>query len=83
MPERESVARWMADRNLGINDMVRLAMLDRKVIEAIVQGRYTASPQQRQQIARALAVDPDEIAWDHTIEVQHIQGHGPQFGRSP
>jgi hypothetical protein len=23
------------------------------------------------------------ITWGHTQQVEHIHGHGPQFGRSP
>ena len=50
---------------------------------AIVDGRYTASPEQRRSIAEALGVRPEQIAWGHTTQVDHMYGHGPQFGRSP
>jgi ribosome-binding protein aMBF1 (putative translation factor) len=73
----------MADRGVCLEELVASAGLDAKVVQAIVQGRYTPSPQQRQRLAAALGVDLAQVTWGHTIPVQHIQGHGPQFGRSP
>ena len=54
-----------------------------KILDAILQGRYTPSPQQRRRVAAALGLTPEQIAWGHTTEVQHLYGHGPQFGRTP
>ena len=53
------------------------------MFEAIVHGRYTPSPDQRARLAAALGVSPDQIAWGHVAQVEHVYGHGPQFGRSP
>jgi hypothetical protein len=83
MKERKSVTEWMGDLGIGMDALLTSCQLDKKVVEAIIQGRYTPSPQQRQRIAAALGVDPEHIAWDNTIEVQHLYGHGPQFGRTP
>lgn len=79
----KSVAQWMAERGLDLPQIVRLSALDEQVVHAIVQGRYTPSPQQRQQLATALGLAPDEIAWGHATPVEHLYGHGTQFGRSP
>jgi site-specific DNA recombinase len=78
-----SVAEWMADRGIRLEELVGSAGLDAKVVRAVVEGRYTPSPQQRQRLAAVLGVEPARVTWGHTIPVQHIQGHGPQFGRSP
>jgi lambda repressor-like predicted transcriptional regulator len=83
MPPSRSVSECLAERRWSIADLVAASGLDRHVVEAVAAGRYTPSPQQRRAIATALDVGPDEIAWGHTAPVQHIQGHGPQFGRSP
>jgi hypothetical protein len=83
MDRLRNVAEWMTERGIGLGQLLEATGLDRKVIEAIVHGRYTPSPQQRQRLAMALGVDLNEIAWDHGVGVQHIHGHGPQFGRSP
>ncbi len=78
-----TIAEWMVDRATGLETLVETSGLDRKVVDAIVHNRYTPSPQQRQRLAQALGVDAEQIAWGHASPVQHIYGHGPQFGRSP
>ena len=83
MEQIRSIAAWMAERGLGLDQLLTASGLERRVLEAIVQGRYTPSPQQRQRVADALGVAPGQVAWGHTTPVEHIQGHGPQFGRSP
>jgi ribosome-binding protein aMBF1 (putative translation factor) len=79
----KSISQWMTDRGLAAADLVAASQLDQRVVEAIVQGRYTPSPDQRQRLAVALSVAPDQIAWGHTTPVEHMYGHGAQFGRSP
>jgi hypothetical protein len=73
----------MAERGLGLDQLLDASGLERRVLEAIVHGRYTPSPQQRRRVAGALGLEPGQVAWGHTTPVEHIQGHGPQFGRSP
>lgn len=79
----KSVADWMAERGLRLAELIEASALDRRVVEAIVQGRYTPSPQQRQRLSAALGVSPEQVAWGHQTEIAHVYGHGPQFGRSP
>ena len=79
----KSPAEWMAERGLDLAGLVAAAGLDERVVKAIVAGRYTPSPEQRRRLATALGVTPDDVAWGHVAQVQHVQGHGPQFGRSP
>ena len=83
MEKVKSLSEWMADHDIGMEKLLEAAGLDRKVLAAIVNGRYTPSPQQRQRVAAALGIRPEQIAWGHTAPVEHIYGHGPQFGRSP
>jgi hypothetical protein len=77
------IAEWMTDQNIGLDQLLELSGLERKVVTAIVDGRYTPSPQQRQRLATALGVAPEQVAWGHQHTVDHMYGHGPQFGRSP
>jgi hypothetical protein len=78
-----SVSQWMHHRGASFDELVERSRLDRKVVEAIVAGRYTPSPVQRERLADALGVGVEEIRWGHTTQVDHMYGHGPQFGRSP
>jgi hypothetical protein len=73
----------MAARGVALADLVTASALDDRVVEAIVAGRYTPSPEQRRRLAGALEVSPEQVAWGHVTQVEHVYGHGPQFGRSP
>ena len=83
MNTRQTIAEWLNARGISAAQLVELTGLDQKVIEAIAAGRYTTSPKQRDRIASALGVSADEIAWGNAVDVDHMYGHGPQFGRSP
>ena len=74
--------RCLEERGISVEQLVRSAGLDAKLIKAIVSGNYTPSPSQRQLLAAALGVSVEEISWGHAVEVQHLRGNGPQCGRS-
>jgi transcriptional regulator with XRE-family HTH domain len=79
----KTLAEWMAERGLSLAELVAASGLDTRVVEAIMHGRYTPSPVQRQRLANGLGVATERIAWGHLATVEHMYGHGPQFGRSP
>ena len=76
------VARYLEQRGMSIQELVAASGLDAKVVKAIVNGNYTASPVQRARLAGALGVEVGEVSWEHGVEVQHLRGNGPQVGRS-
>ena len=59
------------------------AGLEEGRVLAIVAGRWTPSPEERDKVAAVFGLTRDQIAWGHKIPVVHMYGHGPQFGRSP
>jgi ribosome-binding protein aMBF1 (putative translation factor) len=79
----KTLAEWTAERGLSIADLIERSNLDGKVVEAIAANRYTPSPEQRRRLAAAIGVDLDQIVWGHAAPIEHVYGHGPQFGRSP
>jgi hypothetical protein len=83
MNSRRTIPELLAELGMDVAQLVTTSGLDRKVVEAIAEGRYTTSPQQRERIARALGVAADQIQWGGAMAVDHMYGHGPQFGRSP
>lgn len=83
MRRLKTVADWLAKQGIGLAELVDASALDDAVVQAIIDCRYTPSPEQRQRLAAALGVDPDEVSWGHRAQVEHVYGHGPQFGRSP
>jgi hypothetical protein len=74
---------WMAERGIGRQEVVEASGVSGRIVEAIACGRYTPSQEQRRRLAAVIGVSPDEVAWGHVAQVEHMYGHGPQFGRSP
>jgi ribosome-binding protein aMBF1 (putative translation factor) len=78
-----TVTEWMEHRGLTMKDLITSSAMDEHVVKAIAERRYTPSPEQRWRLAAALGIQPEQVAWDHINKVEHLYGHGPQFGRSP
>ena len=83
MTRAKPLSEWMAERAVGVAELVAATGLDEQVVKAVAAARYTPSPDQRRRLAAALGVEPDQVAWGHVTPVEHVHGHGPQFGRSP
>ncbi len=83
MSEAKPVGMWMAEKGIDLARLVEASGLERRVVEAIIACRYTPSPEQRRRLAAALGVALEQIAWGHAVPVEHLYGHGPQFGRTP
>lgn len=83
MAAPKTLAHWLQQRGLNSAQLAESAKLDQRVVEAILASRYTTSPTQRQRIADALGVPSGDIQWGAAVGVDHMYGHGPQFGRSP
>ena len=79
----KTLADCLAETGMNVEELVRVSGLDLKEVKAIVSGNYTPSPVQRRLLAAAVGVSKDEIGWEHAVEVQHLWGRGPQFGRTP
>ncbi len=77
------LAQHMQEKEMSVNQLVATTGLDEWTVQAIATGNYTASPSERQRLATALGISKDDVSWGHTVQVQHLYGHGPQFGRSP
>jgi cyanate lyase len=82
MPTK-TLCEWMTEKGVSVGEVAEASALDKRVVEAIRLGRYTTSPEQRQALAAALGLSAEEIVWGHARDVEHIYGHGPQFGRNP
>jgi len=73
----KSVAELLVQQNLSWQVLAERSGLDEQRITAIVLGRWTPSPQDRDAIAKVFGLTRDQIAWGHTTPIQHIYGQGP------
>jgi hypothetical protein len=72
-----SVDELCALHQLDYRQLAEKAGLDEQRVLAIVLGRWTPSPMERDRIATVFSLTRDQIAWGHKTPIQHIYGHGP------
>ena len=65
--------------NAGLNarQLAERSKLDEQRVIAIMLGRWTPSPEERDAIAAVFGLTRDQIAWGHRTPIQHIYGQGP------
>ncbi len=73
-----NVADHCQEQKLSFADLVARTGLDDSRVLAIIQGRWTPSPGEREKVATALGVTKDDIVWGHKTPIQRIYGFGPQ-----
>jgi transcriptional regulator with XRE-family HTH domain len=65
------------EHRLDYRQLAERAGLDEQRVLAIVLGRWTPSPAERDKVAGVFGLTRDQIAWGHKTPIQHIYGHGP------
>jgi hypothetical protein len=73
----QSVDQLCVERGIDARRLAELSGLDEQRVLAIVLGRWTPSPQERDAIAAVFGLTRDQIAWGHKTPIQHLYGHGP------
>ncbi len=63
--------------NLSHQQLAEKSGLDESRVLAIMLGRWTPSPAERDKVASAFGLTRDQIAWGHKTPIQHIYGSGP------
>ena len=77
MDTPKSVDEMCVQHRLDYKQLAERAGLDEQRVLAIVLGRWTPSPQERDKVAAVFGLTREEIAWGHKTPIQHIYGHGP------
>ena len=72
-----SVADLCREHSLAVPELAERSALEEGRVLAIVLGRWTPSPSERQKIAAVFGVASEDIAWGHKTPIQHLYGHGP------
>jgi transcriptional regulator with XRE-family HTH domain len=77
MDELKSVEQLCLQHQLDVKALAEKSGLDEPRVLAIVLGRWTPSPQERDKIAAVFGLGRDRISWGHKTPIQHIYGSGP------
>jgi hypothetical protein len=77
MEALKSVDELCVQHQIDYKQLAAKAGLDEQRVLAIVLGRWTPSPTERDRVAAVFGMTRDQIAWGHKTPIQHIYGHGP------
>ena len=83
METLKTVDQLCREHGIGPEQLAERTGLDGRRVRAIVAGQWTPSPAERDRVAAAFGLSRDQVAWGHRTPVEHLYGHGPQFGRTP
>jgi hypothetical protein len=77
MEASKSVSDLCQEQRIDVKQLAEKSGLDEQRVLAIVLGRWTPSPAERDRIAAVFGTTRDQITWGHKTPIQHIYGHGP------
>jgi hypothetical protein len=77
MEGSKTVEDLCTEHKIDIKKLAELSSVDEQRVLAIVLGRWTPSPAERDRIAAAFGLTREQIAWGHKTPIQHIYGSGP------
>ena len=70
----QNVNELCKERRISPEELAARSGVDPQRVLAIVLGRWTPSPHERDQIAAVFELTADQIAWGHKTPIQHIYG---------
>ena len=73
----KTVAQLCTEAGLDARQLAERSGVDEQRVVAIVLGRWTPSPAERDAIAAVFGLTREQITWGHTTPIQHIYGSGP------
>jgi transcriptional regulator with XRE-family HTH domain len=73
----KNVDQLCSEHKIDARQLAERSGVDEQRVVAIVLGRWTPSPQDRDAIAAVFGLTRDQIAWGHKTPIQHIYGSGP------
>jgi len=77
MSTAKTVAELCQHHGIDARQLAAKSGLDEQRVVAILLGRWTPSPAERDAVAGVFQLTRDQIVWGHTTPIQHIYGHGP------
>jgi hypothetical protein len=77
MEALRTVEELCREHQLDVKQLAVRAGLDEQRVLAIMLGRWTPSPAERDKVAGVFGLTRDQVSWGHKTPIQHIYGHGP------
>lgn len=77
MESTKSISDLCVEHHLDAKMLAEKTGLEEGRVAAIILGRWTPSPAERDRIADVFGLKKDQITWGHKTPIQHIYGHGP------
>ena len=77
MESTKTVVQLCEEQRISVRDLIAKSGLDESRVLAIVTGRWTPSPAERDAVAGVFGLTREQIIWGHVTPIQHIYGHGP------
>ena len=74
-PAVQTVEHLFEQTGLSVDEIAERSRLSFERVAAIAEGRWTPSPQEREQIAAAFGVPVAEVSWGHTMNPRNIRYH--------
>jgi transcriptional regulator with XRE-family HTH domain len=72
-----TVVQLCAERGIDARQLAERSGVDEQRVLAIVLGRWTPGPQERDRIAAVFGLTREQVVWGHTTPIQHLYGQGP------
>jgi transcriptional regulator with XRE-family HTH domain len=72
-----TIEQLCVERGIDARQLAERSGVDEQRVMAIVLGRWTPSPQERDRIAAVFGVTREQVAWGHKTPIQHLYGQGP------
>jgi hypothetical protein len=72
-----SVSELCVERGIDSRKLAELSGVEEQRVVAIMLGRWTPSPEDRDSIAAVFGLKREQIVWGHKTPIQHIYGQGP------
>jgi hypothetical protein len=63
----------LEDLDMALDQLAQAAGLTMERAEAIADGRWTPSPDERERIARAFDMEVTQISWGHTMNPRNVR----------
>lgn len=71
----KTVDRLIEETGITVAELAEKAKLEQARTLAIIDGRWTPSPREREKIAAAFGVPVTKISWGHTVNFRNVTYH--------